>query len=288
MRRIAIVDKMITLMRQNSMNVLLNTHILAKLLLLCIISTSTVFAQEALTESQQKGLEIAKLIKASNTGWVSSSSNMVMILRNKKGRELQRLMSNRALEVADDGDKALTVFNTPADVRGTAFLSFSHIHDSDDQWIYLPALKRVKRIASRNKSGPFLGSEFAFEDLSSFEVEKNTYDYLGDDSINDLDTYKIEMRPLDKYSGYTRTVAWVDKAHYRIHKIDFYDRRDTLLKTLTQDEFKLHLDRFWRADKQYMINHKTGKSTDLHINDLSFGVDVDESVFNENRLRNAR
>jgi len=235
-----------------------------------------------------KGLEIAKEIKARNTGWNSSSSDMVMTLRNKKGRELERLMTNKTLEIENDGDKGLTVFNTPADVRGTAFLSFSHISDADDQWIYLPALKRVKRISSRNKSGPFLGSEFAFEDLSSFEVEKNTYNYLGDDTINDLDAYKVEMRPLDKYSGYTRTVAWVDKEHYRIHKIDFYDRRDTLLKTLTQADYTLHLDQFWRAHKQFMVNHKTGKSTDIEIKNLTFGGDIDESAFNENRLRNAR
>ena len=268
-------------------------HLMKSTLLFCVLSLSvfTINAQEttqALSESQKKGLQIAKEIKAKNTGWVSSSSNMVMTLRTKKGRELERLMTNKALEVNNDGDKGLTVFNTPADVRGTAFLSFSHIEDADDQWIYLPALKRVKRIASRNKSGPFLGSEFAFEDLSSFEVEKNTYDYLGDESINGLDAYKVEMRPLDKYSGYTRTVAWVDKEHYRIHKIEFYDRRDTHLKTLTQEGFKLYLDKFWRSDKQYMVNHKTGKSTDIEIKDLVFGTDVDESAFNENRLRNAR
>ena len=255
------------------------------------LSTSQATAETVtteLSESQAKGLEIAKTIKERNTGWISSSSNMVMTLRNKKGREVERLMTNKSLEVESNGDKGLTVFNTPADVRGTAFLSFSHIDDADDQWIYLPALKRVKRIASRNKSGPFLGSEFAFEDLSSFEVEKNTYDYLGDEQINGLEAFKVEMRPLDKYSGYTRTIAWVDKAHYRIHKIEFYDRRDTLLKTLSSEGFQLYLDKYWRADKQFMVNHKTGKSTDIEINNLVFGTDVDESIFNENRLRNAR
>lgn len=241
-----------------------------------------------LSESQKIGLGIATQMKARNSGWNSSTSNMVMTLRNKKGRELVRLMSNKALEVEDDGDKALTIFNTPADVRGTAFLSFSHISDSDDQWIYLPALKRVKRIASRNKSGPFLGSEFSFEDLSSFEIAKNTYEYLGDEKINGLDAFKLQMTPLDKFSGYSSFTAWVDKEHYRIHKIVFYDRRKTLLKTLTQDEFVLYKDRFWRAGKQYMVNHKTGKSTDIEIKDLNFDVDIKASDFNENRLKNIR
>lgn len=264
---------------------------------LVLLSTSNSYAQNAatpltvpvaLSESEQKGLEIAKKIKSRNTGWGSSSSNMVMTLRNKKGREIDRLMVNKSLEVTGDGDKSLTVFNTPKDVKGTAFLSFSHIEDSDDQWIYLPALKRVKRIASRNKSGPFLGSEFAFEDLSSFEVEKNTYDYLATETLNGLETFKVEMRPLDKYSGYTRFIVWVDSNHYRNQKIEFYDRRDTLLKTLTLEDFKLYKDKFWRADKQFMVNHKTGKSTDIIISDLTFDIEIDESSFNENRLKNAR
>jgi len=243
---------------------------------------------ESLSASQEQGLEIAKQIKKRNTGWGSSSSNMVMTLRNKKGREIERLMINKSLEVVNDGDKSLTIFNTPKDVKGTAFLSFSHIEEADDQWIYLPALKRVKRIASRNKSGPFLGSEFAFEDLSSFEVKKNTYNYLSDETINGVDMFKVEMRPVDKFSGYTRFISWVDKEHYRVHKIEFYDRRDTLLKTLTQEDYNLHRDKFWRANKQFMVNHKTGKSTDIVISDLTFDVDLDESSFNEKRLKNAR
>ena len=128
--------------------------------------------------SEEAGLEIAKQAKVRDLGWNDSQSEMVMTLRNKKGQEVVRNMRNKSLEVVGDGDKGLTIFDTPADVRGTAFLSFSHIVGSDDQWIFLPALKRVKRIASRNKSGLFLGSEFAFEDLSSFEVEKNTYNLL--------------------------------------------------------------------------------------------------------------
>lgn len=93
-----------------------------------------------------------------------------MTLRTRKGQEIVRQMRSKSFEVSGDGDKALTIFDTPLDVRGTAFLSFSHATGNDDQWIYLAAIKRLKRIASRNKSGPFLASEFAFEDLSSFEL----------------------------------------------------------------------------------------------------------------------
>lgn len=253
------------------------------------LSALIIFSSLAMAESsEEKGLSIAKEAKARNVGWGDSQSDMTMTLRNKKGQEVVRKMRNKSLEVEADGDKGLTIFDTPLDVKGTVFLSFSHIIGSDDQWLYLPALKRVKRITSRNKSGPFLGSEFAFEDLSSFEVEKNTYNYLRDEDFNGLSNYVVEMRPLDQYSGYTRMVVWLDKDEYRIQKIVYYDRRDTLLKTMTFVDYKLYKDKYWRADKQMMVNHKTNKSTDLEISNLQFDVGLTDDDFDDSRLARMR
>ena len=256
----------------------------ATCLLLCLSLNNFALAETP----EEKGLAIAEESKARNLGWGDSQSELTMTLRNKKGQQVVRQMRSKSLEVVGDGDKGQTIFDTPLDVKGTAFLSFSHIEGNDDQWLYLPALKRVKRIASRNKSGPFLGSEFAFEDLSSFEVEKNTYLHLRDEEYEGMKTSVIEMRPVDKYSGYTRFIAWIDLDHYRVHKIDFYDRRDTLLKTLTIKDYSLYKDKYWRADKQFMVNHKTGKSTDIEIKNLTFDTGLTEADFNENRLARAR
>jgi hypothetical protein len=118
-------------------------------------------------EAQRLGLKISQEAKKRDTGWTDSTSDMLMVLRNKQGQESIREIKNKTLELLDDGDKSLTVFNKPRDVKGTSFLSFSHTVGNDDQWLYLPSLKRVKRISSRNKSGPFMGSEFSFEDIAS-------------------------------------------------------------------------------------------------------------------------
>ena len=256
-------------------------------LLLLIISSVSMTVSVAQTPAE-KGLQIAQEIKARDVGWGDSQSEMTMTLRDRKGRQVVRAMRTKSLEVEGDGDKGLTVFDTPLDVKGTAFLSFSHIVGDDDQWLFLPALKRVKRIASRNKSGPFLGSEFAFEDLSSFEVEKNTYNYLRDEACGDLTCFVVEMDPVDKFSGYTRLVVWVDQDHYRVQKIDFYDRRNTHLKTLTIEGYQLYKDKFWRADKQVMLNHKNGKSTDIEIKNIRFDTGLGDADFNEKKLARAR
>jgi len=94
-----------------------------------------------------------------------------MTLRNRAGKESLRNVRIKNLEVDGDGDKSLSIFDEPADVKGTTSLTWSHSDKPDDQWLYLPALKRVKRISSKNKSGPFMGSEFAFEDIGSQEVD---------------------------------------------------------------------------------------------------------------------
>ena len=238
--------------------------------------------------SQEKGLEIFKEVKQRDIGWTDSTADMLMILRNKQGQESTREIKIKSLELLDDGDKSLTIFNKPIDVKGTAFLSFSHPVGADDQWLYLPALKRVKRISSRNKSGPFMGSEFAFEDLSSFELEKYSYNYLGDEKTNGLDSFKIEQFPADENSGYTRRIVWIDKKEYRFQKIDFYDRKNSLLKSLTYMHYEQYLGKYWRSQSMQMVNHQNGKSTELKWDNYAFKTGLQDSDFNRNSLKRRR
>lgn len=239
-------------------------------------------------EAADRGLAIATDRKQRDAGWNNSESAVTMTLRNAQGEESVRKIRSKSLEVADDGDKGLTIFDEPRDVKGTAFLNFSHIGKPDDQWLYLPALKRVKRIASRNKSGPFMGSEFAYEDMSSFELDKYSFRYLGDETVAGHDCYKVEQTPLDKFSGYTRQVVWLDKDELRVHKIDFYDRKKSLLKTLTLTDHQLYKERYWRAHTATMVNHQTGKSTVLQTEDIRFDTGLTDDDFNQTTLQRAR
>nr|WP_241664538.1 outer membrane lipoprotein-sorting protein [Ningiella ruwaisensis] len=246
------------------------------------------FSHSSFAKDPEKGLEIAKEVKARDRGWVDTAADMQMILRAKDGRESVREIRVKTLEVEGDGDKSLTIFDKPLDVAGTAFLSFSHIEGPDEQWIFLPAVKRVKRIATRNKSGPFMGSEFAFEDMVSFEVEKFDFAYLRDDVLDGREMFVVEQIPKDEYSGYTKQVVWVDKEHYRVHQIEFYDRKDALLKVLTLSDYELYEDKFWRAMRSDMDNVQTGKSTTLIVDDIAFKQGLDEKDLDKNALRRAK
>lgn len=255
------------------------------LILATVLAVSTPLMAQT---PEERGLEISQEAKQRDLGWGDMQADMLMVLRNKQGEESVREIRLKSLEQENDGDKSLSIFDKPRDVKGTAFLSFSHPVGADDQWLYLPALKRVKRIASRNKSGPFMGSEFAFEDLSSFEIEKYTYKYLQDEVCEAGQCFVVEQYPVDKNSGYTRRVVWLDHDEFRIFKVEFYDRKNSLLKTLTFKGYQQYLGKYWRADLQQMTNHQNGKSTDLQWTGYKFQSGLDDADFNKNTLKRSR
>lgn len=235
-----------------------------------------------------RGLELAKLRKQRDSGWLNSKARMTMELISANGDSSIRRIRLNSLEVQGDGNKTLTIFDEPLDIQGAAFLNHSHPTSADDQWLYLPALKRVKRIASQNKSGPFMGSEFAYEDLSSFEIEKFSYKYLGEQVAQGKSGFKVQQQPNDPFSGYTRQIVWLSQEAYYPLKIEFYDRKGSLIKTLTFDKYEQHLGQFWRAHKMTMVNHQTGNQTKLSIDHIEFQTDLSERDFDKNRLKRVR
>ncbi len=238
---------------------------------------------------EEKGYNVFAEADKRNQGYVDSAGTLLMVLKDKKGDTSEREMRVKALEGPEsEGDKTLMVFESPKDQKGTALLTFQHKARDDDQWLYLPALKRVKKIASKNKSGPFMGSEFSFEDVGGQMVEEYNYKYLRDEAYDGQDCFVIESYPKDENSGYTKVISWVDKAHYRTLKADFYDRKESHLKTLKATGFKLYLDKFWRADVVEMVNLQTGKSTQLINKDLQFKAGLKENDFTQNSLQRAR
>ncbi|MDH5472537.1 MAG: outer membrane lipoprotein-sorting protein [Gammaproteobacteria bacterium] len=262
-------------------------HAIQKLIISwCTILLLSVPVQTVADEN--KGLEIAKEADRRDTGYKDSTARLVMELKNKQGDTAIRHVRVKNLEVIGDGDKGMSIFDEPADVKGTAFLTFSHSLTPDEQWLYLPSLKRIKRISSKNKSGPFMGSEFAYEDISSQEVDKYTYKYIKDEVLNGIDCFLIERYPAYEHSGYTRQLVWVNKNEYRPEKIVFYDRKDTLLKTLNYSHYKQYLGQYWRAEKMHMQNHQTGKSTLLSWFDYAFKTGLNDSDFSRNSLKRAK
>ncbi|WP_103864773.1 outer membrane lipoprotein-sorting protein [Aquimarina sp. I32.4] len=247
---------------------------------LSLLSITFLTAQSA----EERGLQIAKAADKADQGFNSSIVHLKMTLKNKNGQTSERLLITKTLEQTTDGDKSLIVFNSPKDVKGTSTLTFTHKIGSDDQWLFLPSIKRVKRISSNNKSGPFVGSEFAYEDLSSQEVEKYSYKFLKENGTLLL----VEQDPVDPKSGYTRRIVTYNKSKgYRIEKIEFYDRKNSLLKTLTYSNYKLYKGKFWRAGTFTMVNHQSNKETVLKFSEYNFEANLTDEDFTQVALKRA-
>jgi len=248
-----------------------------------VLTMALVVTISAIIGAQEnKGLEIAKAAEKADLGFKSSTADINMTLKNQNGQISERTLTVKILELTEDGDKSLIVFNSPKDVNGTATLTYTHKTIADDQWLYLPSIKRVKRISSNNKSGPFVGSEFAYEDLSSQEIEKYTYTFLAE--RNKL--LVVEQHPVDPKSGYTRRIVTYNKDKgYRIEKIEFYDRKNALLKTLSYSDYKLYKNKFWRASTLNMVNHQSKKETRLRFLNYNFDVALTDDDFTQNALK---
>jgi len=257
--------------------------------LLLVFAVSLAERADAAT-LDEKGFEIAARSDRTDVGFGESEVELKMVLHNAAGQEATRSLRISTLEKPDEsvGDKSLVFFNTPRDIEGTALLSHAKILDPDDQWLYLPALKRVKRISSSNKSGPFVGSEFAFEDFTAIELNKFEYTFIGVEECDDLQCDVLERLPRYENSGYTKQIAWVDQTDFQIRKVEFYDRRGDLLKVLELKDYRLYENGVWRAHLLSMSNVQTNKDTDLVYDDFKFGSGLTEDDFVKGRLSRLR
>lgn len=239
---------------------------------------------------EEQGFDIAARSDRTDLGFKSSRVELEMILRNAAGQQSTRSLEIATLEKPDEnvGDKSLVLFDTPRDIEGTALLSHAKILNPDDQWLYLPALKRVKRIASSNKSGPFVGSEFAFEDFTSLELNKFEYRYVGTENCGAYNCDVLERLPRYENSGYSKQIAYVDQDVFQLRKVGFYDRRGDLLKVLELVDYRQYDNGVWRAHKLTMKNVQTNKETDLVYQDYAFNVDLTSKDFVKGRLSRLR
>ena len=255
-----------------------------------VIALVTLTAPAIAETPEERGFAIAERNDLSDAGFATSTVELTMTLADPSGRTTTRELriDTREKEGEGNGDRSVTVFYSPRDVEGTALLTHSRVLESDDQWLYLPALRRTKRISSSNKSGPFVGSEFAFEDIAGAELGKYAYTYL--ETVSEeiagetLELDKLECIPAYERSGYSKIHCYFDTDVFQARKFVFFDRGGQELKTLELADYRQYDEAYWRAHRQTMTNHITGKSTVLAFEDYAFGVDLDERDFEPEAL----
>lgn len=237
-----------------------------------------------------RGLAIFREIdRRHNQNYADFSVALTMrLMRSAQAKPVVRQLRITQLE-QDSGDRVMVVFDAPAAIRGTALLTHAHLQRDDDQWLFLPAFQRVKKITTSNKSGAFVQSEFAYEDLSVPILSKYSYRYLDQQPCGQQQCYLVERRAAGFSSGYGKELYWVDQTAYRIHRVEYFDARERPLKTLTLDDYRAYSPLLWKPHQMLMTNLRSGRKTELLWGDFQFAQGLQaERDFSVAALRRRR
>lgn len=207
--------------------------------------------------------EIMKRSREYQRGLPNSMSTVTMTIESR-GNHIVRTMEQYILESNDSGNKTINVFSEPADVKGVSVLTHTEMDGNDQQWLFLPSINRTKRISSSNRSGSFVGSDFAFEDLSSLELEKYDFDSANYEEINGQKLIKVTYKPKYSGSGYSYIETFLDTQNYQPKFNKYYNSRGEHSKTLFLSEYLSYTDDgAWRPHVLKMENHIKNSVTEI-------------------------
>ena len=241
----------------------------------------------ATTGLAQTANEIAKKVHDLPTG-KTSSYTVSLTLIDKKGKERNREISSYTMK---DGttDKTVLVFKTPKDVAGISYLSYDYPDKADgstvdsDSWIYLPAMKKVRRVSGSSKDDDFQGTDFTYDDIGTRSLSKDNFAILGEEKVDGFDCWILEAKAKDTKAKVSRRVTWVDKKSYVVRKGEYYDKQNKLQKTLTCENIK-QVKGYWTTQKMTMTNVQSNHKTIYEVKDLKYDEKVNESFFTVSAL----
>ncbi|MDD4527382.1 MAG: outer membrane lipoprotein-sorting protein [Candidatus Margulisbacteria bacterium] len=250
---------------------------LGVLLVLCVASVA-VFAKEI------TGLKVIENVYNRPTA-KDQSSDLTMTLINRRGDSRIRKIK-QFLKVYANEEKKIMFFVSPSDVKNTSFMNISYNDESkpDDQWIFLPALKKVKRISSESSSDSFMGSDFTYDDLGERHPNEDTHKILRTETLQNEECFVVESIPKDKEELYSKTVTWIIKDKWIGLKKEFYDEDEELLKMLTNESYK-KVSNYWVIVNSTMANVQSGHRTEMKLENLELDKGIEDGQFSERMMK---
>ncbi len=211
------------------------------------------------------------------------TSTLTMTLTNKQGKQRIRKIKQFSKDMGNV-EKSIMFFQSPADVKNTSFMNWTYDSDkSDDQWIYLPALKKVKRISSDSKSDYFMGSDFTYDDLGDRKLDADTHKLLKTEKLNGVDCYVVESVSKDEDYMYSKTKTWIRKSNFVGMKKEFYDEDGELLKILTIKKVQ-KIKGFWVITNSEMKNVQKNHKTSMVLTNVQINTGVSDSKFSQRTM----
>jgi outer membrane lipoprotein-sorting protein len=236
----------------------------------------------ALNAQELTGKQIVEKAYNRDTG-EDQTSDLTMTLTNRNGDQRIRKIKQFTKDMGAV-EKSIMFFLSPADVKNTSFMSWSYDSDqNDDQWIYLPALKKTKRISSDSKSDYFMGSDFTYDDLGDRKPAQDTHQLLREENIDDKACYVVESVSKDRDYMYSKTITWIEKKNFIGVKKEFYDEDEELLKILTIKEVR-EISGYLIITNSEMKNIQKDHTTTMELNHVKINTGIPESNFSERMM----
>ncbi len=222
----------------------------------------------------------------------TSSYKATMTLKDKRGHERVREVIERAKEFSGT-TKTVIVFTTPKDVSGVGYLMFDYDEAADgskkdtDSWLYMPSMKKIRRISGSDSSGDFMGTDFTYEDMGERGLNKDTFTLLGEENREGVPCYKVECLAKDKTEKNPRKIVWIGKENFMLYRAEYYDRQNALQRELTCSDIR-KIDGYWTTGRMFMQNVQKNHSTLIEMKDVSYGIALDDSLFTVAALEKGR
>ena len=248
----------------------------------CLAGALLLAAGSLCTAEELTGYEIAWRADAVDKG-ETSSYTATMTLTNRKGESRVREIFMRSKDYGDV-KKSVIVFARPKDVAGVSYLSHDYPDNDDgtkkdsDSWLYMPAMKKVRRISGSGKDDDFMGTDFTYADMGDRGLTKDTFTLLGEDTVDGIACWMVESVAKDKSEKTQRRVIWYGKENYKVVKGEYYDKQNTLTRVLSCSGIT-KIDGIWTVGKMFMRNVKTDHTTLLELRNVKYNMAVDDNMF---------
>lgn len=211
------------------------------------------------------------------------TSTLTMTLSNESGQTRVRTILQYSKDMGDV-EKSIMFFIAPADVKNTSFMSWSYDGDNaDDQWIYLPALKKVKRISSDSKNDYFMGSDFTYDDLGDRKLNADNHQLLREETMNGKQCYVVESVAKDADYMYSRTMTWIDKSTFVGVQKEFFDEDGDLLKVLTIKKVE-NINGIDVITNSEMKNIQKSHATSMILSEVKVNSGIASTMFSERMM----
>jgi len=242
-----------------------------------LFTSTSIFSQDV------SGLQIVENVYNRAVG-EDMTADLTMTLINSSGKERVRKIKQFSRDFGEI-EKKIMFFVKPADVKNTSFMTWGYDEEgkNDDQWIYLPALKKTKRISSDSKSDYFMGSDFTYDDLGDRHPTQDTHTILREEELNGEACYVVESTPKDEDYMYSKTITWIIKDKWIGLKKDFYDEDEDLLKILTVEKFT-DIKGFLIIDHTEMKNVQKDHKTVMELKNIEVDTGISKSKFTERMM----